>query len=241
MNSMLSSIKAFVLKNRPAYKDDLGNGKYDVKKLPEECVPDSVNYKIRSAQSTADAAQSTANAAQSTADEAKSAADAAQSTAESSRIAPNAYNYDAIQVSRYGKYKGWFESIQMLSYDETNGKFHKSLWETDALTYENIPRIFVISQYNLQLGLGSEKIYMICSVYTMASSNKWRVIGIGIGENGSSVTAKTQYISLSESTGFVFEYTLPKETILRSSTSGSAKKFKITVDDSGTLSATEVT
>ncbi len=81
MNSMLSAIKAFVLKNRPAYKDDLGNGKYDVKKLPEECVPDSINDNIRMAQSTADAAQSTANAAQSTADEAKSAADAAQSTA----------------------------------------------------------------------------------------------------------------------------------------------------------------
>lgn len=32
MNSLLSSIKAFVLKNRPAYKDYLGNGKYDVKK-----------------------------------------------------------------------------------------------------------------------------------------------------------------------------------------------------------------
>ena len=67
MNSMLSAIKAFVLKNRPAYKDYLGNGKYDVKKLPEECVPDSVNNKIRIAQRTANDAQRTANDAQSTA------------------------------------------------------------------------------------------------------------------------------------------------------------------------------
>ena len=42
MNNMLSAIKAFVLKNRPAYKDYLGNGKYDIKKLPEECLPDDV-------------------------------------------------------------------------------------------------------------------------------------------------------------------------------------------------------
>lgn len=42
MNSLISAIKAFVLKSRPAYKDYLGNGKYDVKKLPEECLPDNV-------------------------------------------------------------------------------------------------------------------------------------------------------------------------------------------------------
>lgn len=42
MNGLLAAIKAFVLKSRPAYKDDLGNGKYDVKKLPEECLPDDV-------------------------------------------------------------------------------------------------------------------------------------------------------------------------------------------------------
>ena len=74
MNSMLSAIKAFVLKNRPAYKDYLGNGKYDIKKLPEECVPDSVNDNIRMAQRKANEAQSTANKAQSTADNAWSAA-----------------------------------------------------------------------------------------------------------------------------------------------------------------------
>ena len=81
MNSLLSAIKAFVLKNRPAYKDYLGNGKYDVKKLPEECVPDSVNNKIRIAQSTANDAQSTANDANRKARDAQSTASDALSTA----------------------------------------------------------------------------------------------------------------------------------------------------------------
>lgn len=83
MNSLISAIKAFVLKSRPAYKDYLGNGKYDVKKLPEECVPDSVNNKIRSAQSTANNAQRKANNAQRTADDAQSTANEALTTANS--------------------------------------------------------------------------------------------------------------------------------------------------------------
>ena len=70
MNGLLSAIKSFVLKNRPAYKDYLGNGKYDVKKLPEECVPDSVNDKIGRAQRKADSAYGKADSAY---DEASSA------------------------------------------------------------------------------------------------------------------------------------------------------------------------
>ena len=63
MNSLLSAIKAFVLKSRPAYKDYLGNGKYDVKKLPEECVPDSVNDNIKNAKNKADSAYNEAESA----------------------------------------------------------------------------------------------------------------------------------------------------------------------------------
>ena len=70
MNSLLSAIKAFVLKNRTAYKDYLGNGKYDVKKLPEECVPDSVINNIRKVQNKADSAYDEASLAY---DEASSA------------------------------------------------------------------------------------------------------------------------------------------------------------------------
>ena len=70
MNSLLSAIKAFVLKSRPAYKDYLGNGKYDVKKLPEECVPDSVNDNIKNAKNKADSAYDKADSAY---DEASSA------------------------------------------------------------------------------------------------------------------------------------------------------------------------
>ena len=56
-------------------------------------------------------------------------------------------------------------------------------------------------------------------------------------ENNPSMTAGTGEFTLRESTGS-FSIT---GLLLKSSTAGSAKKFKITVDDSGALSATEVT
>ena len=90
MNSLLSAIKAFVLKNRPAYKDYLGNGKYDIKKLPEECVPDSVNDKIGRAQRKADSAYSKADSAYSTADSAYDKANAAYDKANAAQSTANA-------------------------------------------------------------------------------------------------------------------------------------------------------
>ena len=56
-------------------------------------------------------------------------------------------------------------------------------------------------------------------------------------ENNASMTAGTGEFTLQESTGS-FSIT---GLLLKSSTAGSTKKFKITVDDTGTLSATEVT
>ena len=96
MNSLLSAIKAFVLKSRPAYKDYLGNGKYDIKKLPEECVPDSVIDNIRKAKNKANRAYDIANRANSTANAAQSTADAAQSTADAAQSMTN----EAIDIGR---------------------------------------------------------------------------------------------------------------------------------------------
>ena len=83
MNSLLSAIKAFVLKNRPAYKDYLGNGKYNIKKLPEECLPDSVNDNIRMAKRKADSAYNEAHSAYNKADSAYNKASSAYNKASS--------------------------------------------------------------------------------------------------------------------------------------------------------------
>ena len=124
MNGLLSAIKAFVLKSRPAYKDYLGNGKYDVKKLPEECVPDSVCVNIRTAQSTADAAQSTADAARRK----------AQSTAENISSGKTWTQSNLTSISSYALYYAdgiWVAgSLREGLYYSTDGK----TWTQSNLT-----------------------------------------------------------------------------------------------------------
>ena len=172
MNSLLSAIKSFVLKNRPAYKDYLGNGKYDVKKLPEECVPDSVIDNIRKAQSTADAAQSTADAARRK----------AQSTAEN--ISPG---------------KTWTQS---------------NLTSISSYAIYYADGIWVAGSYRHGLYYSQHKF-----AFTKTVDNE-------ISEINQSMN---QFQRIGD------------DVIINSSTPNSTKKFKITVDDTGTISATEVT
>ena len=63
--------------------------KYDIKKLPNECVPDEVNRSIKKAQNTAYAARSKANSAYSHADSAYSHAISAYSLANTANTAAN--------------------------------------------------------------------------------------------------------------------------------------------------------
>ena len=216
MNSLLSAIKAFVLKSRPAYKDDLGNGKYDVKKLPEECVPDSVNDNIRMAQSTADAAQSTADAAQSPADTAKSTADAAKSTAEAAQSTANTAKSTAdtakstadtaVQPNKEGENKCWYwmdnpyskYSIVTTAIGATGGTALDIIVNEEYPSVAFVPPIYMAKQADFE--------------FRRFSSTYPHPLITGIGG-----------------------------IVVYSSTSGSTKKFKITVDDTGTISATEVT
>ena len=179
MNSLLSAIKAFVLKSRPAYKDYIGNGKYDIKKLPEECIPDTVTDKIGKAQSTADAAQSTADAAQSTADAARRKA---QSTA--GNISPG---------------KTWTQS-------------NLTSIGINAIYYAD--GIWVAGSYSHGLYYSQHKF-----AFTKTVDNE-------ISEINQSMN---QFQRIGD------------DVIINSSTPNSTKKFKITVDDTGTLKATEVT
>lgn len=80
-------------------------------------------------------------------------------------------------------------------------------------------------------------------------NNLWLFSGSG-GINKSRVTFDSQYFTIAVTPNGVMaeneniatkEYVDNKEVVVKSSTAGSTKKFKITVDDTGTLSAVEVT
>ena len=178
MNSLLAAIKAFVLKSRPAYKDDLGNGKYDVKKLPEECLPDSINDNIRMVQSTVDAVTK---------------------------------EYD---VTLGGEYRGY------------------NLMET------GLDRRLLYGGYTIQ---GSDNIPngKVLKLHEVIKDAQGFIYATVLNDD---------YIeSFVVGSGILLEdrmtiYRVGKDgIIIGSSTPNSAKKFKITVDDTGTLSATEIT
>ena len=72
------------------------------------------------------------------------------------------------------------------------------------------------------------------------ATSGWEIGGLAFTSYGIyEVTSNS--ILLSESEGLFLALSPLQTMVLRSSTAGSTKKFKITVDDAGTLSATEVT
>ena len=92
LTELLKVIRDLVMRNRPCYRDYLGNGQYKTKLLPEYLLPAflrknvvATKTEVRSAAAkattAADAAQTTADNAQTTANAAQSAANAAQATA----------------------------------------------------------------------------------------------------------------------------------------------------------------
>lgn len=224
MNSLLSAIKAFVLKSRPAYKDYLGNGKYDVKKLPEECVPDSVNDDIIKVRSMANLAQITADAARNTADVARSTADEIKNAVQPT----DTYN-NGIKIKTYIGFKNIL--------DKSGAPIMSS--DTDGCIYLN--KSSDQTGVNLVIGYrdNSDNLAGMC-----ASIGK---DGLTLSEN-SKIYAQIKpstygpIISIYNDDNRAYvEFTKDACLVLPSYTTNSTKKFKITVDDTGTISATEVT
>ena len=243
MNSLLSAIKAFVLKNRPAYKDYLGNGKYDVKKLPEECVPDTVTDKIGKAQSTADAAQSTADAAQSTADAAQSTADAAQSTAETRLMVYGESTETTVTIDSLGS-RGSATSVRNLGALNIENGSRISLAASDIYSAENVwngySSIFIL---NMGGGASNRQVYL-----TLLPDGNVKIIN-QTGENLTNVVITYRKIEVQNTyNNMTSGVWLPPYLccsciylVSSKSTVNGYPVYKITVDDTGTLKATEVT
>lgn len=217
MNSLLSAIKAFVLKSRPAYKDYIGNGKYDVKKLPEECVPDSVNDDIISVRSMAKQVQITADAAQRTANEIKNA------------VQPTDTYNNGIKIKTYIGFKNILEqSGAPIMSSDTNGCIY--LCKSSDQTGVNLVIGYRANSDNsagscASIGKDGLTLSKNSKIYApITPSGSGPIISIYNDDNRAYV-----------------EFTNDACLVLPSYTPDSTKKFKITVDDTGTISATEVT
>ena len=164
------------------------------------------------------------NEAQSTAVTAQSTAEAAQSIAETARH--EAYNaFDKAESAEDTA----DAAIAQLNYD--NGHFYTRGDLKTPLTLRSISQIgtFMFNDYTL----GG---YIIASV----SWGTKRFISGVVLEKAVHYISSDPHTNLDDTT-FTFKVQQVPNIILESSTTGSSKKFKITVDDTGTLTATEVT
>ena len=227
-------LPAFLRKNVVATKTEVQKAQTTADNA--QTAADSAQYTADSAQSTADSAQSTASAAQRTANTAKINAEAAQSTANTAKTMA-----DAAFPKTGGDITGNVKIAGRVSFPATY---------TSSSGYPTI-----ITGLLLSAGVdsGIVKIRMGTSgvdhSYSSITAIETELDGIRIhkpnvlADSGYSVVRmEVKGVRLS----FVDYYNktpktiCAKDIILQSSTADSTKKFKITVDDSGTISATEV-
>lgn len=156
-------------------------------------------------------------------------------------LTPNSRNYDAAYFTKSSKEMGWLSVYPTIEYNQTSGKFYKNPWETNGLSGNDMPSIFWTSMTKKLDGMQTVGVLdcLLRLIHTGAISG-WGISGLAFTSYGIyEVTSNS--ILLSESEGLFLEFSPLQTMVLRSSTAGSTKKFKITVDDAGTLSATEVT
>ena len=157
-------------------------------------------------------------------------------------LTPNSRNYDAAYFTKSSKEMGWLSVYPTIEYNQTSGKFYKNHWETSGLSGNDMPITFWTSMTKKLDGMQSVSNFdcLLRRIYYTGATSGWRISGLAFTSYGIyEVTSNS--ILLSESEGLFLEFSPLQTMVLRSSTAGSTKKFKITVDDTGTLSATEVT
>lgn len=213
---------------------------------------DDVETAANNASSAANGATSAASAAQTEAQNATTAAQNAQKVAENAQkvadeaknaVTQNPYNYLGVRTSRYKNDTGYMQFIPQLGYNSSQGKFYKSSWETDAIGLLALPNPFMVGTMATAPGVGPNNFYMLLHTNIYPTSGTYTVTGVAISQfNDANIYRVTSNaVGLEENTGIFLTLEPKDRVVLASSTAGSTKKFKITVDDAGTLSATEVT
>ena len=220
--------------------------KYDIKKVPQELIPDTIarSADVAKVKTRADDAFNKANNAQTAADNAQSTANTAKTAAENAKIDPISYNYCASLLSKHGEFVGWYRTMPILEYNETLGSFYRSVFETTPLKYEDIPFNEFICEDSFLFGGSSSKRYILFLTkirYDESQATYWKVGGFAIEEQGDTFYVESPLVDISTGEGLFLELLPKNHMIMNSSIRNSTKKFKITVDDNGTLSATEVT
>ena len=211
----------------------------EVVKIDGKYLPDAVATKseVEVAQTTANAAQTTANAAQTT-------ANAAQTTAENALervVEPYTRNMQMAPLYKNGGFSAWRDVVQIISYNKTEGYFFVNSFDTTALKGEDMPQnVFCVKVY---VGNQSATAFLTKGV-NASGSGSWFVSGFAVITDKDFRTGEVLYVSSNaisqiEAKGLFLTFRAPDSMLLKSSTANSTKQFRITVDDSGVISATD--
>ena len=226
-----STIGAFLGTTISVYYDEtVATQRWSVKKLAYELLPDRLLSALSAAADTAHKALTAANAAQSTANAAQSTANAAQSTAESAQLWGNSAYFpeektitisnagDKLNFSGYHLIPGevYSPNIASLDPDSWDGKrmrfYDRSISGSCDITWEVSKGLYNVS---------------------LKGFTKITLSGKFLPE-----VSRTQYLTMAKT---LPPYVVLPHLLLASTSSRSGKLFKVTVDDTGALSATEVT
>lgn len=174
----------------------------------------------------------------------KSEVEEVRSIAVAGKIDPNSADTFATLFSKSDEFIGWYEAMPMLKYDQTAGKFFYNPITLDPIKINEIPfgnfMCNAFLDFNLS-GFYGEWYIMYLEIKSTLVGDKRFVTGPMISPKGNVFYVKSNEVDENTEEGIFFELLMPEYMMLNSSTANSAKKFKITVDDSGTISATEVT
>ena len=220
------------------YDDMVTKQKWSVRKLAYELLPDRLLSALSAAANTARKALTAADAAQSTANAAQSTANAALSREHGGTV-----NGDVIFTN------GITANSLILPVPSSDSSSRGILFKDDASEL-GIAQIYF--GYD-----ASSKISRVEIGNTGYSSGEYKrgTVALNLGVNKTAISfshdGDAYHMQCKGPLDFSFGYSeatrIPillqgiSGIIMHSSTSGSTKKFKITVDDAGTLSATEVT
>lgn len=230
-----------------------------VKKFSTDVMPNEVLEGVEIANSSAESAQNTASTAKNTAETAQSLAKSANDTAVTAKyaaetaqsLAESANNTASTAKSTAETAKNTAESAQ------NTANTAKSTAESAQNTANNLKitmsgsptmeKLFLRSrqsgnQDRTSLDLSTKDNYTSMQLVESIAGGHTLVISRDGGLHGAATAynpATLKLVNLGGTKGVIIEGL--DALIINSSTSGSTKKFKIKVDDAGTISATEVT
>ena len=202
-------------------------------KIP--CLATKADVEV--AQTIAENAQATAEVAQTTAEHAQSIAEVALERV----VEPYTRNAQMAPLYKEGRFSAWRRVVQEILYDKTEGYFFADPFDLTALKEEDIPRgVFCVRVY-----VGNQPATAFLSHFRTIN-NFWSVRGFAVITDKDLRTGELLYVSantipINEVKGLFLTFRAPDSMLLKSSTANSTKQFRITVDDSGNLTATEAT